>query len=369
MENMNMNMQNLQMMQNMMQNMSNNFIKSNSKFIFDPNKLDKQYKKTLISQTITQTKAGMYKNLLQWKSIPFPFMQNFNPGIPTSVCDVEVIHEHSLDVAEHYAEKGLVYTNNNNMNPVVMHVVGKGFTGLNLESNDETRDEMVMLRTTFCNTAGHGNGSHYPLQEAQCVYSKAVTVTRPSNPISWLAPPQLYRMGMITVSPVKVETLLKDDRMTSNDFINTCTLVETVFQTAIARGHPILILTPFGHEEENNPISDVIKVYNYCIYKYGHWFKKIIVAIPAFYPKSVFETYHEHIINPKDIITEIDDQCEADEMRQALIAKSSSNKQLENQLINPNFDQTTQMNNQMFNITPEQIQMMMNMMNMQNTQS
>lgn len=362
MQNMNSNMPNMQMMQNMMQNMTNNFIKTNAKFVFDPNKLDKQYKKTLIGQTITQTKAGIYKSLMQWKSIPFPYMQNFNPGIPTSACETEVVHAHSLDVVEQYAEKGLIYTNNNNMNPVIMHVVGKGFTGLHLEANEDTRDELIMLRTTFCNTSGHGNGSHFPLQDTQCVYAKAVTVIRPQNPTSFLPPQQTYRTGMITVAPVKVETLLKDNKMTSKDFIDTCTIIETVFQTAIARGHPVLILTPFGHEDENNPIADIIRVYNYCVYKYGHWFKKIIVAIPSYYPKSVFESYQQNIINPKDIILEIDDECEADEMRQNLMAKSNSNKQLENQLLNP--DQQQMQQNQMFNMTPEQMQMMMNIMNM-----
>jgi predicted nucleotidyltransferase len=173
-------------------------------------------------------------------------------------------------------------------------------------------------------------------------------------------------MGMITTAPIKVETLLKDNKMNSNDFINTCTIIETVFQTAIARGHPILILTPFGHEEENNPISDIIKVYNYCIYKYGHWFKRIIVAVPTYYPKSVFDSYQQNIINPIDIVSEIDDECEADEMRQCLMSKSTTNKQLENQIMNPEMNQMNSTNqmNPMFNMTPEQIQMMMNMMNM-----
>jgi hypothetical protein len=64
-----MNMQNMNMQNMNMQNIMNNFVKSQTKFVFDPTKLDKQYKKTLINQTITQTKIGMYKSLLKWKSI------------------------------------------------------------------------------------------------------------------------------------------------------------------------------------------------------------------------------------------------------------------------------------------------------------
>jgi len=348
-----------------MQNMTNNFLKSNSKIVFDPNKLDKQYKKTLINQTITQTKAGMYKGILQFKSISFPYMSNFSPGIPTNICETEVVYAHSLDVVEQYSEKGIIYTNNNNMNPVVMHVVGKDFTGLNLEANDDVRDDLIMLRTTFCNTAGHGNGSYYPMQDSSCVYAKSVTIIRPSNPISFLPIPQTYRTAMITVSPIKVRTLLKDNKMTMKDFTNSCIAIETVFQTAIARGHQVLILTPFG-EEDDNPVLDVIKIYNYCVYKYGHWFKKIIVAVPNYYPLDIFEIYKNNFINPVEIVNEIDEECEVDEMRQNLIAKSNSNKQLENQImnteqqLNPNMQQF----NPMFNITPEQMQMMMNIMKM-----
>lgn len=352
---------NMNMMAQMAQMMQNNFVKANSKFVFDPEKLDKQYKKSLINQTITQTKAGTYKILFQWKSITFPYMSNFVPGVPTSACETEVVYDHPIDVAEKYSEKGLVYTNNNNMNPVVLHVVGKGFTGLNLESNEDARDDVILLRTTFCNTSGHNNGSHYPIQDGQCVYAKAVTVIRPPNPVSFLPYQLSYRTAMITTHALKITNLLKNDRMTANDFITTCTTIETVFQTAIAREHPVLILTQFGHGEDNNPIMDIIKIYNFCIYKYGHWFKKIIIAIPQYCPKSMFEMYQQNIINPKEIISEIDDECEADEMRNGLMAKS---KQAETQLeMNSGNGDMTQMFNPQ-NITPAQMQQMMNMMGM-----
>jgi hypothetical protein len=310
---------------------------------------------------------------------------NFNPGIPTSICEVEVVYEHAIDVAEQYAEKGIMYTTNNNMNPVVLNVVGKNFTGLNLESNEDIRDDIINIRTTFCNTTGHTSGSQFPVKEKQCVYSKAVSVIRPKNPVDFIPFPQIYRFALITTSAIKAEKILSENRMNSDDYCNTCTTIECVFQTAIARGHPVLVLTPFGHVEENNPVSDIIKIYNYCILKYGHWFKKIIVAVPQHYPKSSFESYHDSIMKPQEIVTEIEDECEVDEMRQTLLAKSAAqNASLQNPMETPMMNNpmmnnpmmnNPMMNNPMMNqqnnmnMTPEQIQMAMAMfanMNMNN---
>lgn len=339
-------------MQNMMSAM-NSFMNNQSKIVFDPRTLDTQYKRTLISQTIAQSKIGMYKSFKTFKSIKFPFQQNFNPGVPNNICTTEVVYDHALDVAELYAEKGISYTSNNNMNPAVLNVVGKNFSGLNLEANEDIRDDIINIRTTFCNTTGHN--SQYPLDDNTCVYSKMVIVIRPKNPTSFLSFPQLYRTALITTAPIVAKKLLSENKMNSSDFVNTCTIIECVFHTAIARGHPILILTPFGHEEENNPVSDIIKIYNYCIFKYGHYFNKIIVAVPQFYPKNVYEAYKTNIINPTEIVSQVEDECEADEMKYNLMAKSKTEE-------TPTQQNTNQMD-------PEKMQMMMNMlmnMNMSN---
>jgi hypothetical protein len=261
-----------------------------------------------------------------------------------------------LDVVEKYCEKGLQYTNENNMNPVILHVVGEKFDGSNLESNTDIRDDLIIMRTTFRNTLGFGSSqAYYPLQENGCVYAKAVTIIRPPMMNSFLPYPMTYRTAVITTCATQVKSLLKNDKMNSTDFINTCTTIETVFHTAIAKNHQVLILTPFGNnEEDKNPVMDIVKIYNYCIFKYGHYFTKIIVAIPSFYSKDIFETFHQNIINPIILTNQIDEECEEDEIKYALMSKSLSNTKEKQQ------EMPQDMNLQ--NIPPEQMQMMMNMM-------
>ena len=98
--------------------------------------------------------------------------------------------------------------------------------------------------------------------------------------------------------------------MSSSDYIKTCTIIENVFQIAIGQDHEVLILTPFGHKEDNNPIEDIIQIYNFCIMKYGHKINKVIIAIPPYYPKNLYLKYLQGIIKPNEIVEEIDKKYE-----------------------------------------------------------
>ena len=71
--------------------------------------------------------------------------------------------------------------------------------------------------------------------------------------------------------------LLDENRMCSVDYIKMLETIETLFQTAIAGNHNVLVLTAFGNTIDDVPQEDIAKIYNHCIFKYGHRFKKIII--------------------------------------------------------------------------------------------
>lgn len=315
-----MNMQ--QNMMNMM-NMMNNFT-APQQTIFDPRRCNPRDKRVLTNQTITQSKIGLYQKFPKYKPLVYTYMDSFIPRFPTSICDVDVLYEHVLDVAEKYTEKGLMISAANGMNPVVMNVVGRDFSGTNLESNEEIRDEIINIRTTFNNSLG--TRVPFPLKEDDCVYSKSITVIRPKYPMTFLTYPETYRVALITTSPIKTpkDTLLEDNKMSSVDFLKTLKVIEGVFQCAISNSHPVLILSPFGHEDDNNPIDDIIQIYNYCIFKYSHYFKKILVGIPPHYPKSVYEGYKQKIVKPNEIVVDVDKKYEKEELQNNLLSKGAS---------------------------------------------
>lgn len=294
MQNMN-NMQNIQKMMEMLNNMKTNKI-------FNPSKIDKSSKRTLINNNINQSRVGLYKNLAKYDSISVGYT-SCDPGKADSICDVKVIYEHSLDIAEQYADIGTNnFTRFNKMNPVILNVIGKDFTGDSFETSEDMRDEMINIRTTFCDNPKKNN--IFPLKDNHCVHTPLVNVIRPKDPSTNLPWPQCYRVGLISSAPIPQTSVVK--KMSSCDFLKTCTIIETVFQTAFGLNHPVLILSPFGHEEDNNPVTDIIKIYNFCILKYGHKFQNIIIAIPPYYPKQIFDLYNDNIIKPNELVKQID---------------------------------------------------------------
>jgi hypothetical protein len=296
--------------QNPMQNLVN---------AFNPNTMQKQTKRTLISQNISSYNSakGVFKKFQRYEHESYPYIP-FESTKINNVCNVQVIHSHALDVAKDYAECiEDKFTLTNKYNPVVLNVVGKDFSGSSYESNDEIRDEIINLRTTFCVTPEKPN--IFPIRENHCVYTKLVLVIRPKNlhlDREFLGfyneknpdRPSLYRTSIITTCPIKQDTL---QEMNSEDFIKTCTTIECVFQTAISNSNQCLILTPFGDNKNDNILpSDIIKLYNFCIMKYGHKIKNIIVAIPPHYEKHEFELYNKNIIRPNELCKEIDEKYE-----------------------------------------------------------
>jgi hypothetical protein len=302
----NMNNQNMQNNPNFknMQNMLAMYNNMRMNQVFNPNKVDKSSKRTLINMNLNQSRAGFFKNFAKCDSLSIPYSP-CDPGKTNAICTVKVIYEHALDVAEQYAEIGAqTFTKENKLNPVVVNIVGRDFTGDNYESSEEMRDEMMNIRTTFCSNPV--KTGIFPVREQHCVHTPYVNVIRPKNPGSLLPWNMCYRVGFITVSPIPQGGVIR--KMSSSDFVKTCTIVENIFQIAIGLGHKVLILTPFGHEEDNNPIDDIIQIYNFCIMKYGHKLNSIIIAIPQYYPKELHAKYLHEIIKPNEIVQEIDNK-------------------------------------------------------------
>ncbi len=293
---------NPQMFQNMMMMMS----KMQQPIIFNPKTLDIRFKRSIMNKTLYQSTYGLFKDIPLFKTMQYSY-NNFNPNLPDNICDVEVVHEHSLDVAEQHAEKGLQISRTNGLNPVILNIVGKDFSGSNIESFENIKDEILFMRTNISRALI--TPSSYPLKETTCTYDGMITVIRPkiiSHPDQFLPYQGIFRVGVITTSPIKVEKLLKGNKMCSTDFVKTHTTIQAIFQLAIAKNHKVLILSPFGHEEENNPMEDIVKIYNYCILKFGHLFKKIIIAIPPYYSVDIVNFYKSNIIVPSIIVNEVD---------------------------------------------------------------
>lgn len=255
-------------------------------------------KQTLINQNIAQSKFGMYAQCTTGNCIKNHFNQNFNFGEINNICDIDVINMHAVDVIKDYCQLGFnAGFKDGWINPVTVCVVGEDFVGSNYPQSEGIRDDTFNIRTNY--NIITKNNNPFPVKQNECTYNRFVTVIRDNNlqPITDLQ--NLYRFAIINVSPINKPKLLDENRMNSTDFLKTLSTIETIFQTAIAGYHNVLILTPFGNTEDDVPQEDIVKIYNLCIFKYGHRFNKIIIAVPIWYGTYMYDLFNNNIVRPQ----------------------------------------------------------------------
>ena len=214
----------------------------NIKFL-DPAKINKSYKSSLISANLIESRSGIYKAIPKYPHIPFKYTEtDINKPETTSIVEVDVVYMHSLEVAYLYADIGVPqFTKNNKLNPVIVNIVDYEFLDISYESTDNIRDEIINIRTNFCNSESRQN--IFPIVQPTCIYTKSILVIRP--PITeikniFLDLNNVYRTSVITTCPIKKDKLI--DNFECNDFKNTLYIIENIFQCAIANKHVILIL-------------------------------------------------------------------------------------------------------------------------------
>ena len=285
------------------------------------NKNDKT-KRVLVQQNITMSKIGAYAQCQIFKSIKAPYCHGFVTGEQTNICNVFVINKHPIDVASEFCLTGLNAGIKEGLAPVAMCVVNRmNFTAANFNTSEGFTDEAFNLRTNYCRSTEQGNP--FPVRENECVYNRAVTVIRDQY-FNILTFNNLYRFSVITASPVNKPALLDENRMNSRDFLTSMSTLETIFQTAIACGNNVLLLTPFGHTDDQIPQEDIVKIYNALIFKYQHRFKYIIVCVAPWYGTELFNLFNDGIILPQELC----DDNEDDERIIIANNKTKSNKKL-----------------------------------------
>jgi hypothetical protein len=252
------------------------------------NKQNEKNIKTYINITSNMCKNGAYAQFIGFNKIYChlnSFQDKFICDEINNICEVDVQKLHAIDIIPNYLT---------NYNPVTLCVVKEDFNGT-FPNYDSISDDIYNIRTSY-NTITLNNNP-FPLKKGICVYNKDILIVR-NNELTFINQiDKLYKINVITTSSKTVPALLDENRMYSNDFLLIMETIEGVFQTAIKASHDVLILTPFGVNDDI-PQEDIIIIYNHCIYKYGHYFKKIIFGIPIWY-RDLCDLYDEMIIRPQ----------------------------------------------------------------------
>ena len=198
-------------------------------------------KQTLINQNIAQSKFGMYSQCQTGPCVKNRFMSNFNIGEINNICEVEVINIHPVDAITPYCQKGFNQPlKDGYINPVAVCSVAEDFNASNFPQSEGIRDDIFNIRTNY-NTITK-NVNNFPLKESECVYTRFITVIRDQNLNPIQDQQYLYRFGVISAAPINKPKLLDENRINASDYLKIMSTIETIFQTAIAGNHNILVL-------------------------------------------------------------------------------------------------------------------------------
>lgn len=229
--------------------------------------MDNKLRKHYILETMNECTNGIYNSLPIDKSQKNFFNENFNIAPPVKYCDVEVIRFHAIDISYGMVKQGL--------KPLLINIVMPDFSGSNLEACTGIKDECIVLRTNFFKTIN--TFGLYPIDFLGVVYSPVVHIVR-NDSMQFLEKSNVFNVSLATFS-IKPEPEIKKELLVNNEYFIMKKTIETIFQTAISYGNDCIIFNDLGCISYNYPISDICLILNGCIYKYGHLFKKIIVAI------------------------------------------------------------------------------------------
>ncbi len=311
----------------------------------NPNNIPTKVKNQVINQNIYHSAYGDYKMCSTYGSIKYPYSNSCEPGPINNICKVLVINKHSLDVANTLCDHGICTLPLQKPIPVIMYPLGKLFNDINIDSRDGIIEENIILRTNYAFVIKKQTDL-FNIKENNrvVVYSNPVTTIRDIN-YNPLKHDTIFRTGVTAVCFNRSEELITDNNnnknniLSASDLLNFQMLIEAVFQAAIGSGsHDVLILTLFG-KEFGIPIDDQIIIYNLCIMKYGHKLKGILIAIPPYESKEVFDHFDKNIINPIELTNDVEMKYKAKTMEQRIskgCQVSDTNKNNDNTNTNVN---------------------------------
>lgn len=257
--------------------------------------MNKKTKQIIMNINMSQSRFGTFKDCNLGKIGKLSYINNFQINPIDNLCTVLVIDKHPVDIIE------FLYKQYTNINPVALCNVNYEFTGYNIIESTDMNDEYYNLRTNFNISVSQNN--LYPIKENECIYLQNITVIRDNN-FTLLDLQKIFKFSMLVASSISQPELI-DDKLNPINYLKLVSQIECLFQTAITFGHNTIILTPFGYDD-NIPQSDIIKIYNLCIYKYGHKFKYIIFGILN--SKELYDLFNSDIVKPQLITQPLEQQ-------------------------------------------------------------
>jgi uncharacterized protein (TIGR02452 family) len=183
---------------------------------------------------------------------------------------IEVINSDVLEIAQmlsslSYAEIGSKI--------LVLNLASNSQPGGGVKRGAIAQEEELFRRTNYFMSLTEG---FYPLKKTNVIYTPNVLVVKDKN---YNDLKTTFYVSMLAAAAIRRPELTKDNTYKDHDYTIMLQTVENIFRHAYSLGYTTLVLGALGCGAYGNPASEVIKIFNTCLLKYGEYFKRITFAV------------------------------------------------------------------------------------------
>ncbi len=183
---------------------------------------------------------------------------------------IEVRNEDSLDMAMRYRSEEVL----------VLNMASKWKPGGGVCMGSTAQEEVIFRRTNAFMT--HPK-MWYPLKDSENIYSPEVHIVRDSS-CDFLSKKDRVTVSMLAVHAIQHPqvchgSIQKYSR--SDDYELMTKKIESIFKIGILQKKKILVLGALGCGAYENPVDEVLLIFEKALQKYGKYFDKIGFAVLA----------------------------------------------------------------------------------------
>ena len=204
-------------------------------------------------------KFGNSKNRIRGEKIETDKHQNLTPD--DLQVHVKVFHEGLLDVIDTAAEAGFY--------PLVLNAASENHPLDPLKRGASGTEFELCRRSNYYNTISE---EMFPLGRDNAIYCPKVTMFKSHDHRTYTRP---RKFAVLTMAPLRGARLISEridgknqekyEKDQDKDAVKK--KIRAIFCLAVAKGHKCIVTTDFCCQRDNNPITQIIKLFNHNIRK------------------------------------------------------------------------------------------------------
>jgi uncharacterized protein (TIGR02452 family) len=172
---------------------------------------------------------------------------------------------------------------------MVLNLASRTHFGGGVKNGIIAQEEELFRKTTY---GKHYGAKLYPLKLNEFAFTPSVYIIKDEH-YNRLNIDNIFTVDMIAISALS-NPILVDGKLKKSNYEITLEKIETIFKFALHNGNNNIVIGTFGCGTFNNPLMDIIEIYNICLKKYNGNFINIIFSIKSICDNN-YVLFNNHI--------------------------------------------------------------------------